>query len=70
MNLFTFDSELRLTLLYLATQKPDAMKDILVGSISEQSQAAQSLYHSHHTNVAGQKNTHIVMMQKVLQHYS
>ena len=69
MNAFSFDSELRLTLIYLATQNPDAMKNILTGSESQQAEAAQLLYHTHHTNVAWQKNTHMVMMQKILLHY-
>ena len=70
MNTFSFDSELRLTLIYLATQNPAAMDLILTGNESEQATAARSLYSSHHTNDQENSNTHNVMMQKLLEHYS
>jgi hypothetical protein len=68
MNTFSFESELRLTLIYLASQNPDAMLSLL--HWENESESAQLLYHTHHTNVWWQENTQIVMMQKILKHYS
>jgi len=55
MSEFTFDSEVRLTLIYLFTKNSKAMRNIIMWK--NMKQAAMDLYHEHHTNSLWHKDT-------------